>query len=170
MASLQDIEAYIEDRKQVSRHWLELRAVEERCYWMTHIDWTKGIDKLKSIVACWKIKMPEKWETLAALRELLELDIVKCKDKAFAESILKDVPSDEPYESNTLSFARATEALYELCVADHTAYERTEELLDYQHTKAQEHVAREVFRATAEKEALEDRNQGRARLAAQTHD
>ncbi len=159
MASLQDIEAYIEDRKQVSRHWLELRTVEERCYWMNHMDWTNGIDKLKSIVARWKIKMPEKWETQAALREVVQLDVVRRKYRAFAESILKDVQSDEPYESKT-SFPRMMEALYELCVAEQTAYERTEELLDYQHTKAQEELAREVFRATAEKEAL---------LAAQTH-
>ena len=162
MASLQDIEAYIADRKQVSRHWMELRAVEERCYWMTHIDWTKGIDKLRSIVACWKIKMPEKWETLAALREILDLDIVKRKYKAFAESILEDVQSDEPYESKTMSFVRATEALYDLCVAEQTAHEKTELLLDYQHTKAQEHLERQLFRALAEGEALI--------LAAETHD
>ncbi len=115
------------------------------------------------IVAIFKSRPPEKLQVGALLLDLQKSSLLMRNYKIFVGAILSDVQSDESFESKMPGIAQAMEDLLELVTAGRKANDKTEDLMEYEHTKSIQYLSRIIARATADRRGVAARQQLRLR-------
>ena len=146
------MDAFIEVCTKQKADKLELREVQHRCFWSQRLDFVEAVGKMTPIVAIFKNRPPEKLQAEATLLDLQRLPMMK-KYKRFVGAILSDVQSDESFESKRAGIVEAMENLLELCTADRKAWDKTADLMEYEHTKSLQYLDRIIARATADRQS-----------------
>ena len=118
------------------------------------MDFVEALGKMTPTVASFKRRPPEKLEAEAFLLDMQKLTMMRIKYKRFVGAIFMDVESDESFESKRPGMIQAMEDLLELVTADRKANDKTEDLMEYEHTKSIQGLSRTIARATADRQSV----------------
>jgi hypothetical protein len=146
------MDAFIEVCKKQKADKLELREVQHKCFLCQRLGFLEALGKMTHTVALFKRWPPEKLEAETFMLDLQKLTMMRIKYKRFLGAILEDVQSDESFESKRPGMIQAMEDLLELVTADRQAWDKTEDLMEYEYTKSMQYLDRIVDRATFDRQ------------------
>ena len=145
--ALGHMDAFIEVCKKEKAEQQQLREVQHRCFWSRRLDFVEAVAKMTLIVAILITGPPEKLQVEALLLDLQKSPLLMRNYKNFVGAILSDVQSNDSFESKMPGIAQAMEDLLELVTADRKANDKTEDLMEYEHTKSIQGLSRTIARA-----------------------